>query len=254
MDKIHIRVEEQNINKQGLLMTIIRYKNCNDIDIQFEDGVVQEHTKYSRFVNGTIVNYNVPSYLGVGYRGYGKYTTRKNNVKTEEYIKWGSMLTRCYSDKLSQRENYKDCSVCNEWLNFQNFAEWYNENKYTLPFNERVELDKDILLKGNKIYMPERCLLVPKRINSIILNRHNERGKCVLGVFYNRNLNKYQVSVNDGSGGNIYLGLFKKEEDAFSEYVKCKKEIIFDVANQYKPYIPNTVYDAIINYKISVYD
>ena len=164
------------------------------------------------------------------------------------------MLTRCYSDKLSQRENYKDCSVCNEWLNFQNFAEWYNENKYTLPFNERVELDKDILLKGNKIYMPERCLLVPKRINSIILNRHNERGKCVLGVFYNRNLNKYQASVNDGSGGNIYLGLFKKEEDAFSEYVKCKKEIIFDVANQYKPYIPNTVYDAIINYKISVYD
>ena len=90
------RIGEKNINKQGLEMTVINYRNCADIDVQFSDGTIV-NTTYHYFLKGSTTNYNIPSYLGVGYLGYGKYKSRKNNIKTEEYIKWFSMLSRCYS-------------------------------------------------------------------------------------------------------------------------------------------------------------
>ena len=127
-------------------MTIIHYRNCSDIDIQFSDGTIA-NTTYYYFLKGSVPNYNIPSYLGIGYLGYGKYKSRKNNIKTEEYIKWGSMLTRCYSEKLKERRNYIECTVCDEWHNFQNFAEWYNDHKYYLPDVDVLDLDKDIKIK-----------------------------------------------------------------------------------------------------------
>lgn len=48
MQKID-RTGEENINKQGLKMQIIRYKNVHDIDIQFEDGIIVRHTYYQYF-------------------------------------------------------------------------------------------------------------------------------------------------------------------------------------------------------------
>ena len=145
-------------------MEIIRYKNVHDIDIKFSDGVVVNN-QYSNFLKGTILNHNIPNHLGIGYIGYGKYKSRINREKTEEYIKWSSMLTRCYSKKLKQRENYIGCTVCEEWLNFQNFAEWYDNHKYYIPNIESLDLDKDIKFKGNKIYSPNTCILIPKRLN-----------------------------------------------------------------------------------------
>lgn len=64
MQKID-RTGEENINKQGLKMQIIRYKNVHDIDIQFEDGIIVRHTYYQYFKKGNIINYNIPTYLGV---------------------------------------------------------------------------------------------------------------------------------------------------------------------------------------------
>ena len=78
MQKID-RTGEENINKQGLKMQIIRYKNVHDIDIQFEDGIIVRHTYYQYFKKGNIINYNIPTYLGVGYRGYGPFKTKVNS-------------------------------------------------------------------------------------------------------------------------------------------------------------------------------
>lgn len=69
------------------------------------------------------------------------------------------MIKRCYNQKCLLKDNtYRGCSVCDEWLNFQNFGEWYDENYYEVP-NEVMDLDKDILHKGNKIYSPDNCVL-----------------------------------------------------------------------------------------------
>lgn len=44
-------------NKDGEKMQIIDYRDCNDITVQFEDGNVVEHKRYSSFIAGTIRNY-----------------------------------------------------------------------------------------------------------------------------------------------------------------------------------------------------
>ena len=53
------RKGELNKAKNGLLMQIIEYRNANDIDIKFEDGVVVEHTYYKSFKEGCIKHPNI---------------------------------------------------------------------------------------------------------------------------------------------------------------------------------------------------
>ena len=48
------KVGETNINSQGEKMTIIAYRNYENIDIQFEDGTVVYHKTYGNFKNGKI--------------------------------------------------------------------------------------------------------------------------------------------------------------------------------------------------------
>lgn len=38
------------------------------------------------------------------------------------------------------------------------------------PHMEGWHLDKDILLKGNKVYSPETCAFVPAKINSLLIS------------------------------------------------------------------------------------
>lgn len=46
------RTNEVSINNQGLKMFIKTYRNKKDIDIQFEDGFVSKHKRYSDFKEG----------------------------------------------------------------------------------------------------------------------------------------------------------------------------------------------------------
>lgn len=52
------RVGETNIANNGQVMTIIEYRNCNDIDIEFEDGTVVKNKNYGNFKLGNIKNPN----------------------------------------------------------------------------------------------------------------------------------------------------------------------------------------------------
>ena len=246
------RIGEQSINIQGIPMYIIEYRNSRDIDIEFVDGYRIYHTQYRHFLSGKIINNNVPSYLGVGYLGEGKYKSRENNKHTDAYIKWGSMLTRCYSEKYIGRYNYDDCFVCNEWLNFQNFAEWYYNNIYELK-DERIELDKEIKYKNCRMYSPYTCLLVPHKINTIICNRANFRGKYAIGVFKGSTSNNYIAKCNLNNKG-IYLGAYQTEHDAFVAYKIFKETEIKRLAETYRGIIPDNIIEYIKKYEISEYD
>ena len=149
-------------------MKIIRYGACDDIDVQFldEHGYIYYHNVYTNFKKGQIKNPYDRNIFGVGYIGDGKYGTGDAVKRTKEEYVWRGMLERCYGDKYKDVHSayYDKCIVCEEWHNFQNFAEWYTQNFYQVG-TERMHLDKDILVKGNKFYSPDTCLIVPQRIN-----------------------------------------------------------------------------------------
>lgn len=249
------RVGEENINYQGLQMKIIEYRGTFDIDVKFEDGYISKNKTYNHFKNGSIKNLNHPEVYGVGYISEGKYSpTDKNNKTTKEYKHWVHMIQRCYSkDFKKQNLSYENCFVCKEWHNFQNFAEWFHNNYYEIE-GETMCLDKDILVKGNRIYSPETCVFVPRKINSLFVKRQNDRGESYIGVYFDKNTNKFISQCSNGINKSRHLGCFNTELEAFNTYKNFKENYIKKVADEYKDKIPEKLYNAMYNYIVEIDD
>lgn len=167
-------VNEIFLTNEGYGIKIIDYINKENVLIQFvERSELQIWTTYQNIKNGQIKNPYHLSVYNKGYYGVGKYTARINNVKTPEYIKWFSMFVRCYDEKYLEKEPaYIGCEVGKEFLCFQNFANWYNAKIYDCEYP--LELDKDLLYRGNKIYKPSTCCFIPKEINTTINSKRDD--------------------------------------------------------------------------------
>ena len=129
-----------------------------------------------------------------------------------------------------------------KWHNYQNFAKWFEENKYEV--NERLHIDKDILCPGNKIYCEEMCMLVPQRINMLFANKPNKRGLP-------NGIEQYKHGFLVKYSGEDY-GVKETLEEAFELYADKKKEAIINIANDYKDIIPHRLYQALLNYKVKI--
>ena len=251
------RVGEINYNKFGSKMEIVAYRGANDIDIYFEEyDCIVKNKQYKNFKIGNIrCPYNRNKYNG--FLGEGKYNTKENGKKTKCYQTWFNMLIRCYDDEYKNKKTtYKDATVCEEWHNFQNFAKWYEENYYGVK-DEEMQLDKDILIKGNKIYSPQTCVFVPKRINDLFVDKKKNRGDCPIGVSYSKMHNLYKAEVTitkNKKAGHIFLGLYNTKEEAFYVYKQYKENIIKQVADEYRPYIPRELYEAMYRWEVDIND
>lgn len=228
--------------------TIIEYFNAQNCTIKFDDETIINNIQFGHIKRGNIKNPNFPSVFNKGYVGYGNFSNKKHiNI----YIIWQSMLRRCYDEKyILKRQTYKDCYVCDEWLNFQVFAKWFELQKLN-NYHEGFVLDKDILIKGNKIYSPETCCFVPVEINNLFLKSNKNRGKYPIGVHLHRN--KYQVVISK-FGKLCYFGSYLTINEAFVIYKYNKEQIIKEVANIWKNKITSEVYEALLNYKIEITD
>ena len=187
-----------------------------------------------------------PVMCGVGYRG-----SENVDCTSESYLKWHDMLVRCYNEKFHERQpQYMGCTVCEEWLNYSNFKVWYDLNKIK---GMSLDLDKDILFKGNKVYSPETVAFVPHAINTLFLNGKKNRGDLPLGVHFDKSKGKYRAEMSF-MGELIKLGTFDSAEDAFARYKEYKEDFIKDIAGQYRNVIPDKVYEAMVNWKIEIDD
>ena len=63
-----IRIGETAFATNGQIMTIIAYRNRNDIDVRFEDGYVAYNKRYNSFKAGTIKNPNKSAHLKTDIR------------------------------------------------------------------------------------------------------------------------------------------------------------------------------------------
>lgn len=242
------RMGEISYNRLGYKMEIIRYTKFNDITVRFENGY-EVNTQYGTFKDGAILYPYARTIYGVGYLGEGKYKSINNHIRSREYVLWKNILLRCYDNKTQEKfPTYKGCTVCKEWHNFQIFAEWYNNNYYKVK-KEDMHVDKDIMVKGNKIYSPETCIFTPARINLLFIKCDKARGDYPIGATYIKKGNHFTSNC-----GHIYLGCFKTPEEAFYKYKDCKESIIKSVAEEYKPSIPEKLYQALINYKVEITD
>lgn len=238
------RVGEKHITKEGYKIEIIEYFSSFNSTIQFEDNTILKNIQYGNIITGLIKNPYHNSVVGVGFIGIGKYT-RKNHIKI--YRLWKGVLERCYSEKhIKKFPSYKDVTVCKKWHNFQNFAQWFEEN-----YVEGFELDKDILVKGNKIYSPETCCFVPREINTLFMKNNNRRGKLPVGVCKLGNRFKSALCIN---GEQIHLGYFTTPEEAFEVYKNAKEDWIKKLADKWRDLIKKCLYQKMYNYQVEITD
>ena len=232
---------------------IIDYKSSREVTVLFHKPLVAVVCRMDHLRNGLVYNPYARLTEGVGYIGVGKYSP---NSDKEAYTMWQGILNRSYSEKyLAKKPSYDGVTVCDEWHSFQNFAEWCYTQKYFKARDAKgrlYHLDKDILCKGNKVYQPNSCSIVPQFINSLVVTSKGSRGDHPIGVSYREGDSKYEAYYS--ADKRVHLGLFKTSEEAFLAYKKAKEAYIKEVAEKWRGKIDDKVYQALLEWKIEITD
>ena len=151
---------------------------------------------------------------------YG-YREGKRQV-TYSYSRWNSMQSRCTEGSATQiwHPTYIGCTVSPLFADFQLFADWHG---HQIGYGEQgYEIDKDILINGNKLYSETTCVLVPKTLNTWLLACNTARGEFPQGVSWHRRDQKFQASMSI-DGKKKHLG-YHTSVDAASSAYKAAKE------------------------------
>ena len=231
---------------------IVKYSDAYDVGIQFINTGFETVARLGDIKNGEVKDPYLPSVFGVGVLG-AKYSSRVSDVLTKEYVLWCDMLRRCYSDAYKKRKpTYEGCEVSNNFKSYEYFYEWCN-NQFGFN-NEDWQLDKDLLIKGNKVYSEATCVFIPQEINKVLVKREASRGKYLIGVSWNKKASAFVARVNKNKGKREYLGLFNTELEAFNAYKIAKESFIKEQANKWKSQIDPRAYNALMNYTVEITD
>lgn len=229
---------------------IIDYAGVNKVKVAFYNPFCIVKCSMLNLKRGAVANPMKPTVYGKGYLGVGNYSSNSN---VRLYKLWKNMLERVYCLKTRyRRQSYEDTEVCEDWHNFQNFAEWCLTQEHFFSKDSKgrcYQLDKDILLKGNKIYSPETCCFVPHEINSLFVFGKSKRGEFPIGVWFDRRSGKYQADVSK-NGETVYLGVFETPKKAFEHYKKVKESHIKEVAEIWEDRTDGKVYKALLTWEI----
>lgn len=144
------------------------------------------------------------------------------------YIRWKSMLVRCYDKNyLKHRATYEKCTVCDEWLTFSNFKKWMEVQDW-----EGKVLDKDILSGDIKIYSPETCVFIDQKVNNLLLDSGRTRGAYPIGVTYDAKYGYFISRCSNGSNKSVFLGIYTNATDAHEAWRKYKHDLACKLAEQ----------------------
>ena len=232
-------------------LIITKYVNSKAVCVKFVVTGYETTTQAISIRRGSVKDRLLPTVHGIGITGDSQ--VRVDGKHTKEYRLWNNMLKRCYSVGCQKvRPTYIDCSISENFRYLQYFKEWCNNQ---IGFNSVDEkgkpfaLDKDILVKGNRVYNEDVCVFVPQEVNLLFTKRDKSRGEYPIGVSFHKSRGMLTATLN-----NKYLGYFNTAEQAFQVYKTAKEAYIKEVANKWKDKIDPKVYEALMNYEVHIDD
>lgn len=176
----------------------------------------------------------------------GKWLSAKAKRNTKAYNLHRNMVSR-----VGKRKFYEDCSVSENFLDFQFFAEWCQSQKYYKASD--CNLDKDLLIYGNKLYAEDRCVFIPKNLN-VFLSSTKAIGTCVQGVCFKKENSKFAANIHH-NGRYHHIGYFNTEQQAYLAYSSRKYEIVKEWRDKLAVLdVDNRVIDAMNNYYIPSFE
>ena len=231
---------------------IVKYNDTANVEIQFLKTGYETSARLGNIKNGEVKDPYLPSVYSVGVLGT-KYPSKVNGVQTKEYMLWKSMLQRCYSDTYKKKnQTYIDCEVSDKFKSYEYFYEWCcNQIGFGV---DGFELDKDLLIKGNKVYNESTCVFLPKEINSVLTKSTTKRGEYLIGVCWHNTNKAFVAKVKKNKGNPEWLGSFNTEIEAFNAYKQSKESYIKELADKYKDILDPRAYKALYNYTVDIDD
>ena len=231
---------------------ILKYNNNRNVEVQFLKTGYEATIELVQVKRGNVKDPYSPSVYGVGILGT-KYQSTINGIHTKEYKLWHNMLVRCYSDSSKKRRpTYEGCEVSDNFKSYKYFYEWCHKQ---IGFsNQDWHLDKDLLVKGNKVYSENTCVFLPKEINSLLTKREALRGEYLIGVSWDKRDMAFISRVRKNKGKSEYLGSFTTEIEAFNTYKVAKEAFVKEQANNWKSQIDPRAHEALMKYTVEITD
>ncbi len=235
---------------------VLKYNDAKDVEIQFINTGFEVVVELGSIRKGNVKDPYVPSVCGVGITGT-KYQPTINGVNTKEYNLWQSMLKRCYNSTYKKKHpTYEGCEASENFKSYEYFYEWchsqigFGNDGNGNPF----QLDKDLLVKGNKVYSENVCVFIPSEINLLLINNTASRGEHLIGVNWCKTKKAFKAQVCKNKGNQEHLGYFKTEIEAFNAYKVAKESFVKEQANEWKDQIDPRAYEALMKYTVEITD
>ena len=231
---------------------ILKYNDAYNVEIQFSKTGFETVARLGDIRNGEVKDRYLPSVHDIGIIG-AKYLVSEGGIDTKEYTLWCNMLKRCYSDTYQKkRPTYEGCECSENFKSYEYFYEWCHNQ---IGFGEcGFQLDKDLLVKGNKVYSENTCVFIPTEINSVLIKCTASRGKHLIGVCWDKKASAFRATVSRSKSGSEYLGLFNTEIEAFNAYKIAKEAFVKEQANKWKGKIDIRAYSALMSYQVDIDD
>lgn len=179
------------------------------------------------------------------------FVTKISGASVWQLELWRGMLKRCFSKgAYIKNPTYVDVTVCDEWLSFANFIEWCNKEVGYKGKPVGLELDKDILAIGNKVYSKDTCCFVPPQINLLFCATGAKRGKYPIGVIEVKGRFVARLKMY---GRKVNVGGYDTPERAFQAYKIAKEAHVKSMALQYKDVLRPDVFDALMAWQVDIF-
>ena len=250
---------------------VSKWQDAHNVSVVWQDGSTSVES-WSNIAAGSIKPVFQPSVCGIGFVGEGKYLpssykltgsfSNKEHAPARIYAYWQRMLSRCYNEKEQQKASgraYIGCTVQDEWHNFQNFAEWALSKEQSLftEAGEIWEIDKDLLVSGNRTYGPELCTFLPPEIN-IFLSDKSWSQNCPRGVNYVKPATSGSkegwIARCHVNGERKYLGYYENPMTAFLKYKDVKEGYAKELAEKYKSRLEPEAYSRLLEFTVHPYE
>ena len=187
--------------------------------------------------------------FGVGFND-GKFPVKVNGKQLREYMLWRHFLERSYCPKYQEIfPTYIGCSASENFKLYSYFHDWCQSQ---IGFAQKgFQLDKDLLLRGSKVYSEDTCLFLPSELNNLLISSKVCRGGLPIGVSAHRDRFKARCC---NTSRDRHIGYFDTPELAFQAYKQAKEAFIKRQAEKWRAFIDPRAYEALIAYTISITD
>ena len=230
---------------------VTEYVDSHNITVKFLNTGAIKNTTASALTTGVLKDSEVHDTHKYGVMDIPKSVGRGGRCDPL-YKKWNGMMQRCYNPKNKiNNPAYEACTSSETFRHFSKFKSWYYSQIGCEQ--EGWHLDKDILIKGNKVYSEDTCCIVPPEINVALANNKSVRGSFPQGVIYNSTKTRYRARIQRGDKRES-LGTYDTPEEAFYAYKPVKEAHIKSLAEKWKDQIDNRVYEALMNWTIEIAD